>query len=119
MAAAAVVLAFALAVPASASVADEQREGAAIVQALTSGKRDYKELSTQDFERIGEYWMGRMVGSTQTHEAMNARMRQTVGAQGEERMHQLMGQRYARLAASGRAGNSATGGCGDMAARAR
>ena len=89
-----------------ASVADEQRAGAALAQALDAGKRDYKGLSGQDFERIGEYWMGRMLGSTQTHEAMNARMRQMMGPRSEERMHELMGQRYARLATSRRAGRS-------------
>lgn len=113
VAAAAFVLALALAGPALASVADEQREGAALVQALDAGKRDYKSLSSQDFERIGEYWMGRMIGSTQTHEAMNARMRQMMGADGEERMHELMGQRYARLVTSSATGGTSTGAYGN------
>ena len=103
-------LALALAGPALASVADEEREGASLAQALDSGKRDYRDLSAQDFELVGEYWMGRMLGSTQTHEAMNTRMRQMLGAPGEERMHELMGRRYARLATSSRPGDGVSPG---------
>lgn len=106
------LLALGLAVPAVASVADEQREGAALVKALDTGKRDYKSMSEQDLERIGEFWMGRMIGSTQTHEAMNARMRQMLGAQGDARMHELMGQRYARLTTSSSSGDSSPGNYG-------
>ena len=107
-------LVLAAATPAAASVADEQGEGAALLRALGSGERDYGALSARDFERVGEYWMGRMLGSTRAHEAMNARMSRMMGASGEERMHELMGQRYARLASSGggQPSRGADRGCG-------
>jgi hypothetical protein len=39
--------------------------------------------------------MFRAVGSTTVHQAMNDRMRAMLGEQGETRMHQLLGARYA------------------------
>ena len=38
--------------------------------------------------------MGRMLGSTSVHQAMNDRMQLMMGAQGEQRLHQLMGERF-------------------------
>lgn len=105
-AAAVLVLVFAASAPARASVADEQRQGAALEQALHSGERGYDSLSNQEFELLGEYWMGRMLGSTRTHAAMNARMRQMMGAAGEERMHALMGQRAAARCAAADGGSA-------------
>lgn len=99
------------------TVADEEHRGAALVQAVASGERDYDSLSAKELERIGEYWMGRMQGSTQAHEAMNARMRQMMGPAGEERMHELMGQRYAQLATSSDGRGSARGPYGDCGYR--
>jgi hypothetical protein len=90
-------LALALLAPASAlaSLADEQRQGAALVTALQSGDKVCGTLSNDDFEHIGEYVMGRALGSTNAHQSMNERMRLMMGDQGEERMHQLMGRRFA------------------------
>lgn len=48
--------------------------------------------------------MNRMTGSLQLHGAMNERMRSVMGAENEERMHVLMGQRYAGCTSSGSAG---------------
>lgn len=48
--------------------------------------------------------MNRMTGSLQLHGAMNERMRSVMGADNEERMHVLMGQRYAGCASSGSVG---------------
>jgi hypothetical protein len=95
-----VVMALLLAAPAGAlaSVADEERQGGELVAQLRAGDKRCDDLAAQDFERIGEYVMGRMVGSTRTHEAMNERMRQMMGERAEQRMHELMGRRYAGCA---------------------
>jgi uncharacterized membrane protein len=88
-------LALGLALPAVAlgSVADEQREGAQLFQQVQSGAKTCSQLSTANFERIGEYVMGQMVGSTSAHEAMNSAMQRMMGTQGEEQMHVLLGRR--------------------------
>jgi hypothetical protein len=53
--------------------------------------------------------MGRVLGSTSAHQAMNDRMRLMIGEQGEQPMHQLMGARFAGCSTSG-----AIGGNGSM-----
>ena len=53
--------------------------------------------------------MGRAVGSTAAHEALNQRMRAMMGDQGESRMHQLMDARYVNCPLPGTANNSGYG----------
>lgn len=76
------------------SVADEQRQGAKLSAQLRSGAKTCTQLSNEDFDHIGEYVMGRALGSTQLHEAMNQRMSTMMGQQAEQRMHELMGRRF-------------------------
>jgi hypothetical protein len=78
-----------------ASLADEQRQGQQLAAQLQSGTKTCRELSAEDFDHIGEYVMGRALGSTSVHQAMNDRMRLMLGERGEQRMHELMGQRFA------------------------
>ena len=54
--------------------------------------------------------MFRALGSTSLHQAMNDRMIAMLGEQGESRMHQLLGARYAGCSTS----SGATGGYGTM-----
>ncbi len=91
------LLAAFLAVPAAAraSLADEQRGGQDLIGQLRAGGQSCSDLSAEDFDHIGEYVMFRALGSTRLHRAMNDRMTLMMGAQGESRMHQLLGQRYA------------------------
>ena len=91
-----------------ASVAGEQRQGARLLTDLRSGATSCGDLSPEDFDHIGEYVMGRALGSVSAHGAMNDRMRLMLGDQGEQRMHELMGQRFSGCAS--RAG----GGYGPM-----
>lgn len=49
------------------------------------------DLSDDDFDVLGEYFMGQMMGSS--HAAMNAMMVQMMGEQGETQMHIVMGKR--------------------------
>ena len=48
-------------------------------------------LSDDDFEALGEHFMGQMAG--EQHEAMNNMMIQMMGEQGEEQTHIAMGKR--------------------------
>ena len=61
--------------------------------------------------------MERRVGSRAAHAAMNQRMASMMGSAAEERMHQLMGRRYADCGAAGAGAGGMIGG-GGMAAGA-
>jgi hypothetical protein len=101
--------ALAAAAPASASLSDEVRAGETLAQQLQAGTTSCDRLATDDFEHLGEYVMGRMVGSLQLHDAMNERIRSVMGADNEERMHVRMGQRYAGCAPTGGVGPMGSG----------
>ena len=81
--------------PALASTASEEQQGAALAKALNAGDRSCGSLSATDFERIGEYAMGLNFATVAQHAAMNAHMRAMIGAGGEERAHRAMGRAYA------------------------
>jgi hypothetical protein len=89
-----------------ASLTGEQSQGSDLAAQLQSGAKTCGDLSADDLEHIGEYVMGRALGSTAAHEAMHERMGLMIGQQGEERMHQVMGARYTACAS----GSTAPGG---------
>ena len=75
--------------------ASEERQGAQLLQSVQAGEQKCQQLSRTQSELIGEYVMGRMVGSTPRHEAMNRQITATSGASGEVQAHVFMGQRFA------------------------
>lgn len=81
------------AAPASASAGMEQ-EGARLLQNVQAGGQKCQQLSRNQFEAIGEYVMGRMVGSPARHEAMDQRIRAGSGASGEAEAHVFLGRRF-------------------------
>lgn len=92
--AAMVSLASLVAASAGATETVENR-GAALLQAVEGGQRSCTDLTAADFEAIGEFTMGRMLGSPQAHESMDRLAIRMMGPGGLERMHQVMGQRFA------------------------
>ena len=80
---------------ASASTAQEEREGSRILRELESGTLECSEASAEDLEHLGDSAMGRMVGSTSGHEAMDAAMTRMTGAEGNRQAHVAIGRRYA------------------------
>ena len=62
--------------------AQEETEGKAIWQKLQAKETECAALSDEDFERLGEYFMGQMMGDA--HPAMNAMMERMLGEEGEE-----------------------------------
>ena len=56
--------------------------------------RRCSQLTTRDFERIGEHVMGRMLGSQGAHQSMDRLMEQMMGPASERRMHVVMGERF-------------------------
>lgn len=86
-----------IAAPAMGSAAEEQ-QGAQRLQNLQAGKTSCKSLTTADFELIGEYVMGRMLGSSSAHDAMNLQITRSMGSDGEKQAHIFMGKRFAGCA---------------------
>ena len=78
-----------------ASTASEERAGARILGSVENGQRSCGELPVADFEKVGDYAMGRMVGSTRAHERMDSLMKQMMGQPATDRMHVVMGKRFA------------------------
>ncbi|MBI2051581.1 hypothetical protein HYT33_02345 [Candidatus Roizmanbacteria bacterium] len=71
--------------------AREEKEGKIIWDKLQAKQITCDKLSDEDFERLGEYYMGQMMGDS--HESMNMMMERMMGEDGEEQMHVVMGKR--------------------------
>ena len=71
--------------------AREEAEGKAVWEKLQTKELTCTDLSNDDFEVLGEYFMGQMAGDS--HAAMNAMMIQMMGEESEEQMHIAMGKR--------------------------
>lgn len=86
--------------------AQEEIEGQTIYSNLITGQVNTNQLTDDDLGKIGEYFMGRMVGNTQRHARMNQMMINMMGENGEEAVHIDMGRRYI-----GSVGSYMMGGC--------
>lgn len=73
---------------------DEQR-GAQILDLAQSGELDCDRLDAADFAAVGEVVMGRMLGSPEAHDGMDQMMASMMGGSGLDRMHEVMGLRFA------------------------
>jgi hypothetical protein len=80
------------AVPAWSAVSAQQ-QGAALLAQIQNGQTSCSKLSSGNLALMGEYDMGRLMGSTATYQAMNAQMLATAGATGELSAYRFMGQR--------------------------
>ncbi len=76
---------------ADASQGSEEAEGKGLYDKLQAGQLRCAQLSANDLELIGEYVMGQGLGAN--HTQMNQMMQRMMGAQGEQQMHVLMGER--------------------------
>ena len=83
------------AAPALAALADEVAAGRQVAQRLQAGATSCDKLSDADFEHLGEYVIERVIGSRAAHQAVKGRMTAMMGEANTERMHELMGRRYA------------------------
>jgi hypothetical protein len=77
---------------AGAAVTAAQR-GAALLARIESGQATCGKLSSGDLAIIGEYGMGRIMGSTAAQNAMNAQMLAISGTRGEQQAYRFMGER--------------------------
>ncbi|MDQ2759908.1 MAG: hypothetical protein M3Y17_05595 [Actinomycetota bacterium] len=84
IAALSIVLVSLSAVPAW-SATSAQQQGAALLAQVQNGQTSCSKLSSSNFALMGEYEMGRIIGSAATYNAMNAQMQTTAGTGGEQR----------------------------------
>lgn len=70
---------------------EEEAKGKELLGKLQANQIKCADLSDDNFDSIGEYFMGLMHGDS--HDAMNARITQMMGEEGEVQMHVAMGKR--------------------------
>lgn len=73
--------------------AREEAEGKEIWEKLQAKQITCSDLTDENFEALGEYFMGLSIGDTQRHAAMNQMMTNMIGEKGEEQMHIILGKR--------------------------
>lgn len=71
--------------------AREEAAGKLVWERLQSKEIACTNISDEDFGTLGEYFMGTMAGDS--HEAMNERITQIHGEEGEEQIHVALGKR--------------------------
>ncbi len=72
---------------------NEQNEGQAIYQKLQDKRITCKDLTNDDLEKLGDYFMWQALGSTENHFYMDQRMTQMMGDQANTQVHIAWGQR--------------------------
>lgn len=72
---------------------NEQNQGQKIYQNLQDKKVSCSNLTNDDFEKLGDYFMGQALGSTENHYYMDQRMTQMMGDSANTQMHVVWGER--------------------------
>ena len=94
--------------------AQEEAEGNDVWDKLKSKELSCNNLNDDNFEVLGEYYMGQSLGSTERHNAMNQMMKNMMGDQGETQMHVALGKRYSGCDTSAPFPEGGTGFIGSM-----
>ncbi|TAL63402.1 MAG: hypothetical protein EPN85_00160, partial [Bacteroidetes bacterium] len=76
------------------STAEDEAKGKQIWEQLQSKQTNCSNLKNDNFEILGEYFMGQSVGNTERHAVMNQMMKSMMGDEGETQMHIALGKRY-------------------------
>lgn len=74
-----------------AQTAKEEKEGQELWEKITKNELQCGELNDGQYEALGEFFMGRMLGSS--HAQMNQQMAWMMGKEGEEAMHVALAKR--------------------------
>ncbi len=77
-----------------AATAQDQIKGKQIWEQLQAKKIQCKSLTSDNYELLGEYFMGKNIGDTERHALMNSMMQNMMGKNGEEQMHIVLGKRF-------------------------
>lgn len=82
--------------PSQSEIQDEQNmqnQGLKIYQSLKTGQVTCQNLTSQDFEKLGEFYMGQAAGSIARHVYWDRGIEQMMGQQGNTNMHIAWGER--------------------------
>jgi hypothetical protein len=92
---AALLIAVALgsAAPPLVSAASEQ-QGAQVLSEVQAGKLQGTNLTSTQYQHVGQYLMSRALGSTESYEATDSLMDRMMGSSVSDQMYQYMGERY-------------------------
>lgn len=71
----------------------DEQEGKNLLDQLNNKSITCQNLTDDQFEKIGEYFMGQSIGGTARHIQMNNMMKSMMGEQGEAQMHTAWGKR--------------------------
>lgn len=83
----------------TSSTTKDESDGKAIYELLQSKEKSCKDLTDEDFDVLGDYYMGQRLGNTATHDAMNTMMKNMMGEEGEKQMHITLGKRLSGCSA--------------------
>mgnify|MGYP003394690662 CR=1 FL=1 len=75
----------------TAQTVQDEAAGKAILDKLQSNQTSCSSLSDADFDKLGDYYMGRMMGTS--HSAMDVLMTQRIGENNNQLMHIALGKR--------------------------
>jgi len=75
-----------------ASPASEQQQGAQVLSEVHAGKLKAQSLTGTRYEYVGQYLMGRALGSTRTYEAMDSLMDRMMGETASGQMYRYLGK---------------------------
>ena|SRR3990167_4893233 len=92
--------------------AREEAEGKEIWDKIQTKELECKNLTDDNFEVLGEYFMGQTTGNS--HETMNNMMVRMMGKEGEEQTHIIMGKRMSGCEETKGGGNSMMYGWNNM-----
>lgn len=71
----------------------EEQEGKDLLERLNNKSISCQNLTNEDFEKIGEYYMGQSISDVSRHLTVNNRMKSMMGDSGEEQVHTTWGKR--------------------------
>ncbi|MEP7167426.1 MAG: hypothetical protein ABI758_05605 [Candidatus Woesebacteria bacterium] len=77
----------------NSTTAQDEADGKAVYDKLQAKQVTCAELTDDDFDVLGDYYMGQRLGSTVSHDSMNTTMTNMMGADGEKQMHISLGKR--------------------------
>jgi len=73
--------------------AQEETEGKSYWDKLQTKQIECKALTDDNYDVLGEYFMGQSIGNSQSHALMNQMMKNMMGDSGETQMHIALGKR--------------------------
>ena len=91
----------------ASAAASEQQQGAQVLSEVQAGTLHGTNLTSAQYQHVGQNLMGRALGSSERYEAMDSLMDQQMGRSVSDQMYQYMGERYLGKRVSPNSGDGA------------